>query len=331
MPKYIFALSSAVALAFAALPTAGTSSTVELLALAKVTQGDDALSSDPFTKTDSFSGPSTSTSIDGRVSGFLPSSEFESLPGLISPGWRNEADYFASVNAATGELRFSLNGSFSSFCEGNLVTPCGSGSYDARAFTSVSETFTVSGTGTLRSVMQVDALWSSPNYNFVADLSLFGGASVFDTDSVNFATGGLGVSTNGSEDGTNVDRLISAEIEIFDATDLVIDASWRMFGGISAIGVDDGLSVNGFLNASNTGTFFVFASDGLTFAPSNTAFLSNPAFLDAPAPIPVPAALALLLTALAGLGGIASRRRFAEPSRVSGFQSGTDTSTLPAD
>jgi hypothetical protein len=157
--------------------------------------------------------------------------------------------------------------------------------------------------------MQVDALWSSPQYNFVDDLSLFGGGSIFDTDSVNFATGGLGVLINGSEDGTSIDRLISAEVEIFGAENLELTASWRLFGGIYAIGVNDGQRVRGFLNASNTATFFISASDGLIFTPSNEAFLSDPAFLDEPSPIPVPAALPLLFTAFTGLGGIASYRR----------------------
>ena len=314
MSRYLSILPCVAAIAVSALPGVASATTIEVLSIASVTAGSGFPQSRPASASESFVREATFGSTRGIVSQFVPQVfvERDPDPSYFTSGWFNEADYAATVDATTGQMRFFLNGSYQNFCTGTLAGDCGFGSYNAYSLTSVSESFIVSGTGTLRSVMQVDALWSSPRYNFVADLGLFSG-SLFDNDTLNFATGGLGVDVNGSEDGTSVDRLLSAEIEIVGAVDLRVDASWRMFGEISALsapGFDDGLSNRGFLNASNTATFFVFASEGLTITPTNSAFLSRPAFLDDPAPIiPVPAALPLLLTALAGLGGLSVRRR----------------------
>jgi hypothetical protein len=99
-----------VLVAFAAVPSFVSAATVDLQGFATVSRGDDALVSEPFTRTDAVTETATSASISGRVAGFLPRKVEEGPPPFVNPGWFNEADYFASGNAATGKLRFALNG-----------------------------------------------------------------------------------------------------------------------------------------------------------------------------------------------------------------------------
>lgn len=211
-----------------------------------------------------------------------------------------EASTFASGSASAerGQLRFLIDGTYT--CE---VENCGA-SYGASALSRVDETFLVSGTGTLTAVMQVDANWLATRYNFAASMSLSAatGARAGDEISYNY------ISSSG---GRVVNDMLLAEISFTNAVNVNVNAFWRMQGDISAASSYAGVRDAGFMNASNTGTFFVSASDGLSFTAGDAGFLSDAAYPDLvePAPVPLPAGAALMLSALGGLAALRRLKR----------------------
>ena len=289
-------------IAFAVLPGTAPAATIEVTGFASVAPGFGYPQSAPASDDDYVLQETTYASIRGRAAQLVPQTPTSS--SFLSPGWFSEADYDANADATTGQMRFLLNGYYQAFCTNVAPSQCVTGSYWANALTSVTESFRVTGTGVLRAVMQVDAFWDAPNYGFVSDVRLYGG-SLFDTDNLSYATGGGG----DTQDGRFVNRLLTAEVALVDAVDLDLTASWFMNGGISAIGGFDGPRSRGYLNASNTATFFLEAGEGLTISGTSSGFLSQPAYLDPVTAVPLPAGLSLLLTSLATLAGLGARRR----------------------
>ncbi|ABD56260.1 VPLPA-CTERM sorting domain-containing protein [Jannaschia sp. CCS1] len=211
----------------------------------------------------------------------------------------NSAESTGSVDASTGQLRFSLDGTYT--CNAEV---CGAG-YSASALATVAETFLVSGTGTLTSVMLVEAAWDSPRYNFTSTMSLSSGGNR-DGDQVAFT-----YEPSQNMTGSGVSQLLMTELSFNGALNQAVSAQWRLQGDISATDSEDGQSTTGFMNAANTATFFVFASEGLTFSANDENFLSNAAYpnLDNPAPVPLPAGLPLLLAGLGVFGVMGGRRK----------------------
>ncbi len=94
-----------------------------------------------------------------------------------------------------------------------------------------------------------------------------------------------------------IDELLTAVFAVFDGVGFSLE-----FSLIALL-----LNGEGFLDVSNTATFFLVTSEGVTLTPDDTNYLSNPAFNEAA--IPLPAAFPLFATALAGMGLMGWRRK----------------------
>ena len=211
------------------------------------------------------------------------------------------------ANSETGILRAESNAS------GTRGDGLGDGSSVASA--RLSETYSVTGTGSITVSMLVDGNWSltrpnlqpsqpdpDPFWQVQADIRI--GASSRDFLCLGTA---CSPSIDSSSSGSITDHLLTTTAAFnspFGAQNITISTS--LFTQI--------LTANGFIDFGNTAKILVEFSSGLTATPVDPNFLSNPAFLEdtggggttPPAPVPLPAGAPLLL---GGLGLLAFMRR----------------------
>lgn len=207
----------------------------------------------------------------------------------------------ASANSITGELKVSNNKSYS-FPGGTT----GGGS-QGTATASVSETFSLSGSGTFTASMLVDLDWNvNGGWQSQATVSLAGNPLQDTFSALPGIVPGSGTITTGSVD----DELISISFFANSATTSSVTIDWSFFvQSISA-----GTTNTSFIDGSSTGTIWFETSSGLVATPTDSSFLSNAAFpgdlgTDPVAPVPLPASLLLLLGGIAGLGLVRHRKK----------------------
>jgi hypothetical protein len=201
----------------------------------------------------------------------------------------------ASIDAQTGQMRFSLKGQREAVAGNCAVTGC-LAAFGASSLTRIIESITLSGTGTLTMSMQVDAFWSAPRYAFSAFTSAFGSANTIDIGNSNININSI------NSNATSVFRLLTTTITYDSVAESDFILTWGIQGLMNSADSTN-LSESGFLDASNTATIFFEATDGLNVSGVTDGFLSNPAFLDATnvTPVPLPGSLPLMLAALSGI------------------------------
>ena len=193
----------------------------------------------------------------------------------------------ASADIVSGELKVFAEAIGNSSAELNFVS--------AAANASFSETYSVTGTGIVTALMQLDGSWNLGSFgstaiNFSAQLNIDDGSG----SGAEFAINANIAPATGS-----VDQLFSVDFDVQDGANLLIQYSLFTIIG-SGFGVMD---------FSNTGRAQVVAGTGVTITPIDPLFLSNPTFNDGTIPaVPVPAAVWLFGTALIGLIGFDRQR-----------------------
>jgi hypothetical protein len=108
-------------------------------------------------------------------------------------------------------------------------------------------------------------------------------------------------------------ELLEVTVNVQEGTDTTSEFSWTLNAGLGA-GGGRGPAEQGFIDAMNTATMFLRTTGNVVLEPTNSLFLSNPAFVDPDEPtvIPLPATGLLLIGAVAGLASL--RRRVARSS-----------------
>jgi hypothetical protein len=101
------------------------------------------------------------------------------------------------------------------------------------------------------------------------------------------------------------DQPINASRFVQNALDTTATIYWQIWAyAIASDGL--GYGPTALVDASNTGTIFFSASEGLSVVPTTPGFLANASYPSDVAPVPLPASGLLLL---GGLGAAALRRR----------------------
>lgn len=201
----------------------------------------------------------------------------------------------ASIDAQTGQMRFSLTGQREALSGNCSISGCGA-NFAASSLTRIVEDVTLSGTGTLTMFMQVDAFWSAPGYDFNAFTAVFGSGGTTDVGNGNINL------NSANSDATSATGLLTSTISYDSEAERDFTLTWGIQGLINS-GNSASLNESGFLDASNTATIFFEATDGLIVSGVTDGFLSNAAFLNDTdvAPVPLPTSLTLLLAALSGI------------------------------
>ena len=195
------------------------------------------------------------------------------------------ANATASGDIVTGELKTFLSATHD---DAGII---GSGTGQATA--SITETFSVSGTGTATALFNLESSW-----DFITNASFQTQALIRKDNSTVFPGGNFqnNLSSNTGSLVGSLDHLMIVEFAVNNGVDFDLEFLWiaTLLGG------------EGFLDFSNTGTFLIQTSAGVTLTPSDSNYLSNPAF--GATVVPVPAAVWLFGTALIGLIGFAKRK-----------------------
>ena len=195
------------------------------------------------------------------------------------------ANATASGDIATGELKTFLSATY----DDAGVISAGTG----QATASITESFSVSGTGTATALFNLESSW-----DFITNAS-FQTQALIIKDGFTVFPGGHFQNNLNSNTGSlvgSLDHLMTAEFAVNDGVDFDLEFLWvaTLLGG------------EGFLDFSNTGTFLIQTSAGVTLTPSDPNYLSNPAF--GAAVVPLPAAVWLFGTAMIGLVGFGKRK-----------------------
>ncbi|WP_299848055.1 VPLPA-CTERM sorting domain-containing protein [uncultured Roseovarius sp.] len=194
----------------------------------------------------------------------------------------------ASANTLTGELKVRTSANWTG-------TGAASG---AAADAEIRELFTLNGSGTFTAYMALDASWnlSGNTWAFQAGVD-----TSFGRDIEIFGTGASSTQSFNN-------RIYSVSGSFFNVVNRSVSIRWY------AIAQQNNATA-GFIDASNTATIFFETSDGLTATPSVSSFLSNAVYPDdvsggtGPAAVPLPASGLMLVSLLAGLFGLRTRRR----------------------
>lgn len=200
----------------------------------------------------------------------------------------------ASVDIVTGELKASASTSYT----GQFGQSQTSGFGEAE----VSETFTVTGSGTVMVSYSLDGSFNlsttafapnpAPGIGFQAQGTLnILGPNLLDSDNIriNQST----VCTSCSSASGTIDELLTASAFVNDGDTISIEA-------VILAQITTG---EGTVDLSQTGRLFIELTSGLSLTPSDLDYLTNPTF------VPVPAALWLFGSGLLGLIGIARRKK----------------------
>lgn len=211
----------------------------------------------------------------------------------------------AEANVSDGVMRFRIDQTHDHV--GVLDGTATTGSSSASATAIIRESFFVSGTGNFTALLAFDASWQ-------------GAGGVTGQANIRFTNLGGGAGYNLSGDSGMIDdEIIAAGRSFTNAFNQQVDVTWQILGQVNSVG----LNGSSFLDATNSGTIFFEASDGLSVTAADPNFLATSVYLDdinntssgsgggatpTPAPVPLPASLPLMLVGLGALGLWKSRK-----------------------
>lgn len=192
----------------------------------------------------------------------------------------------SSADISTGVLSASIDADIT-LAPSTTAGPGVSGD----AFASITETFTLNGTGDFIVSMLVDATWDAPVWRMQSSIQI-GAVTAFDSVAL---SPDRGFGSTGSVD----DLLVRATTTGANLTGLTVDVIWDLAMIKSGDSSDGNLSLFNTIWFETTGT--------LTATPSDPNFLNNalyPSDLrgDDPSVIPLPAGFWFLTSGLLGLG-----------------------------
>ena len=173
---------------------------------------------------------------------------------------------------------------------------------------SLSETFSVSGSGSVTFSVAVDGFLEK-SFGFgglsasTEGVLRLASANRYNADVIDFFSRTLGTTLGGT---SIVDEVLTATIEMFDGETLefTYSADATTFANANEYRPD----VFAESNFLNTARISFFTDDGVSLTPSDPAFLSDVGLDEPIGAVPLPAGLPLLLAGLGALG-FASRRR----------------------
>ena len=177
------------------------------------------------------------------------------------------------------------------------TTSDGAANATADTFARISETFSFTGSGTLTATLKLDGLWNiarppaggqpaTPFWQVQASVAMMGLRDFVCLGTL------CSPSINSDNTGAISDYIISVSRDVnsnqISAASVEFDLLTQITAG------------NGTLDFGNTAELLIETSGSLIATPSDSGFLSNPAF--AVAAVPLPASLLLLLSGVLGLG-----------------------------
>ncbi|MFM2354392.1 MAG: hypothetical protein RLZZ528_128 [Pseudomonadota bacterium] len=217
---------------------------------------------------------------------------------------------YASANLSTGQIKASVGGSAGTYYTNILTAPVIGQELSVVASSVMSDTFTVSGTGTVRFDLAYDGFWDLSPQPYLSCCDSFGNPVAGTFSPMWFAFGSLTLGSNGVVAGDQFAFSHSTD-PLTGAASGVLSISATLIDGFT-YGISAALDVlmnyaSGTVDFANTATLSYFASPGVTLTFSDPLFLSvDP---NAPAPVPLPAGVFLLGAGLIALGALRRRKQ----------------------